>query len=93
VTAGTLRARSYCPICRKFAWNPSSFAIPFYCKVRQEIAEKLTIEAQGIFNGKVYTLIVENTKESPLMLVISNNIKPDGTPQNQLNILRKWCSI
>jgi transposase-like protein len=61
--------------------------------VRLEIAEKLTIEAQEIFNGKVYTLIVENTKESPLMPVISNNIKPDGTHQNQLNILRKWYGI
>jgi transposase len=88
-------------------------AILFYRKVRQEIAEKLSIEAQEIFNGdieidesyfggvrkgkrgrgaagkvvvfgilkrhgKVYTVIVENTKEATLMPVIANKIKPDS---------------
>jgi len=88
-------------------------AILFYRKVRQEIAEKLEIEAQEVFNddieidesyfggvrkgkrgrgaagkvvvfgmlkrhGKVYTVIVENTKEATLMPVIANKIKPDS---------------
>ena len=88
-------------------------AILFYRKVRQEIAKKLEIEAQEIFNGdieidesyfggvrkgkrgrgaagkvvvfgilkrhgKVYTAIVENTKEATLMPVIANKIKPDS---------------
>lgn len=88
-------------------------AILFYRKVRQEIAEKLAIEAQEIFNGdieidesyfggvgkgkrgrgaagkvvvfgmlkrngKVYIVIVENTKEATLMPVIANKIKPDS---------------
>ncbi len=88
-------------------------AILFYRKVRQEIAEKLAIEAQEIFtgdveidesyfggvrkgkrgcgaagkvvvfgmlkrHGKVYTVILENTKEATLMPVIANKIKPDS---------------
>ena len=92
--------------------QPNS-AILFYRKVRQEIAERLSIEAQEIFNGdieidesyfggvrkgkrgrgaagkvvvfgmlkrhgKVYTVIVENTKEATLMPVIANKIKPDS---------------
>ena len=92
--------------------QPNS-AILFYRKVPQEIIERLSNEAQEVFNGdieidesyfggirkgkrgrgaagkvvvfgmlkrhsKVYTVIVENTKEATLMPVIANKIKPDS---------------
>ena len=44
---------SDCQICGKSSWNSGQFSYLFYRKVRQKIAERLSIEAPEIFNGDI----------------------------------------